>query len=159
MLCEGRAPSRPSAPNRRGCLLKRQTPRPQQALIQESERRGSACRHSTLRNTVQGAHTAPPQPDKTQKGRQAGEGAGGRGSPGPAGGLSGPADPNSVHAGACIPRRPGHESGRDAPKASGPPPTRRPAPPHRQAEWRLPTDLRPPGPRRSRPTPRGRTRK
>lgn len=76
-------------------------------------------------------------------------------------GLPGLADPNSVHAEAWYPRRPCHQRNRPEPPSGrppnlrGPPPTRSPVPPHRRAERRLLTDLRPPGPGRSRPTPPG----
>lgn len=76
-------------------------------------------------------------------------------------GLPGPADPNSVHTEASCPRRPCHQRGRPGPSSGrpprlrGPPPTGSPVPPHRRAERRPPTDLRPPGPGRSRLMPRG----
>lgn len=75
--------------------------------------------------------------------------------------LPGPADPNSVYTEAWYPRRPFHQRGRPEPPSGcparlrGPPPTRSPVPPHRRAERRLLTDLRPPVPGRSRPTQPG----
>lgn len=107
---------------------------------------------STLRNTARGAHAPSPQRDKTGKGG---------GITRPRRSLPGPEDPNSVHTEAWCPRRPCHQRGRPGPplgrppRLRGPPPTQSPVPPHRRAERRPPTDLRPPGPGRSRPTPPG----
>lgn len=76
-------------------------------------------------------------------------------------GLPGPAVPNSVPTEAWCPRRLCHRRGRPGPPSGclprlrGLPPTQSPAPLHRRAERRPPTDLRPPGPGRRRPTPRG----
>lgn len=86
----------------------------------------------------------------------------GWGSPGPAVVFLGqrspiryPLKPGAQGARVCHRRgRPGPPSGR-LPRLRGLPPTQSPAPLHGRAERRPPTDLRPPGPGRRRPTPRG----
>lgn len=151
LWCEGRVPARPSAPNRRGRLLKKADSWPQQGLIHKSLRGGDGRRLHFEKYSSRGSRpfaTAGAKPGRVGITR-------------PRRGLPGPADPDSVHTEASCPRRLCHQRGRPGPPSGrpprlrGPPPTRSSVPPHQRAERRPPTDLRQPGPGRSRLSPRG----